>query len=151
MSKRITYYEYEKSVIKIFMNFTNEYNNDEYNNDELKKCRNIVNLYKKQNRFNPYTFIYRMYKSYLPYGKTCIIIDKLQFTILFLLLGLIPFIAFFKIIAYVVLFFIPVILIFMFLSQKYGKKYKKVKEEYNYQKKYNPNFERKQKLKRILN
>jgi len=60
-------------------------------------------------------------------------------------------IPFYKPIVIYMLCCMPLVLTMLILHNVYESKYTKHKEEYDYQKKYNPNFERQQKLERIIN
>jgi len=88
--------------------------------------------------------------DHIKYGKRVRIIGKLMFSLLFLQLLCTIFIPIFKDIAIFMLSLMPVILVLLFMNMKVQLKYHDAKDEYDYQRKYNPNFEREQKLKRIL-
>jgi hypothetical protein len=112
---------------------------------EYKKYKSICDLYRKQNRFNPFSFLDHRYKNYIECGKIARIWAKIVFISIFLFIPIL----FTHIIissSFFIFFMVSII-----LSQYYDNKYESHKDQYYFEKKTNPNFYRKQKLKRILN
>jgi hypothetical protein len=151
MSRRIKYYEFEKANKKLWLN-CGGFLNDEHklSVEDCERYHNICRLYRKQNRFNIFSIFDRMYKDFLPYGKKCLFVSKLQLTILLSLILWMALIPFYKFFAFFVLCMLPPLLVVIILQQNWDSKYKESERDWEYEKKYNPNFERQQKLKRIL-
>lgn len=151
-NRRIKYYEFEKASRKIWMNWSTVMINDKdrLSDEEFKKYDKICKLYRKQNRFNIFKVFDGMYKNFLPYGKKCLIASKSLLSILILLMLCLFIIPFYQNISLVMLCMMPPLLVILVLQQNWDSKYKKSERDWEYEKKYNPNFERQQKLKRIL-
>lgn len=142
MSKRIIYSEFEKANKKCWGLLYNYLLNGD-NLVEYRKNKTICDLYKKQNRLNLFCFLEPRYKDYIKYGKKTKFYCK---SVLLSPLLLIPIFAYPMM--YLIFLFIFGISIISYTYCDY--KYEISDDEYNFQKKYNPNFEREQKLKRIL-
>lgn len=153
MGRRVSYDEFEKASRFYWMKVWGaDYpGSSNETKEKISKCKETIRLYRKQNRFNPYKFIDAQYKGYIDYGKKARLTAKIMFTLLFFQTLSVIFIGFWQDIAAVIMLsFMPVILVLLFMNMKMQSKYEKARDEYDYQKKYNPNFEREQKLKRIL-
>ena len=144
---KVSYEEYRKA--------SNEYWRDyvfvEENSEEKDKCLETIMLYQKQNRFNPFKFLDGQYRDHIKYGKLIKNCIKITLTSLVLHLPGMMLIFYNKNFALLYIFTIILSLIPFVIAEIYKLKYEKIKEDYDYQKKYNPNFYREQKLKRVLN
>jgi len=110
----------------------------------------IVEKYRKQNRFNLFKSLNESYRPYIKYGKISLISGKFVYISLFLMIILlIPLYLLVKYIAFFYIFIMILLLISLFIYMKFIDKYEKEKEKYEKEKK-NPNWKRKQIMKRLL-
>lgn len=146
MKKKLSYSEFEYAYNKSWDLLSRMYfpNRSPVDIAEYEKYKTICDLYRKQNRFNPFNFLDHRYKNYIEYGKVTKIWFKLLFGCLLLYIPIL-----FTITIVIICFFIFLI-VCLFFSQYYDNKYEKHKDQYYFEKRTNPNFYRKQKLKRIL-
>lgn len=147
-NKRIKYQDFANANQKLWMNTLNPYR---LSNEDFERYDKICKLYRKQNRFNIFSQFNGMYKEYIPYGKKCLNVSKFLLSFLILLTLCLILMIFYKFMAIPMLCMMPFLIILIFLQQSWHEKYETNERNWEYNKKYNPNFERERKLKRILN
>jgi len=144
---KVTYDKYDKASRIVYNNFLMGHNMD---TKEIKDAKIICDLYKKQNRLNPFSFLEHEYNNHIKYGKVCKSLKKLILSSMFLLPLLFigywykPFALVFGVLLMLMLV-VPTLLGTLYYDDRYEiekLKYKKAKSD--------PNWEREQKLKKIL-
>jgi hypothetical protein len=146
-NKRIKYQDFVNANQKLWMNWTRC---DSYrlSNEDFERYDKIYKLYRKQNRFNIFSIFNGMYKEHLPYGRKCLNVSKILLSVYICIIAML---FFYKFMAIPMLCMMPLLMFLIFLKLHWHSKYETVKRNWDYNKKYNPNFEREQKLKRVLN
>ena len=143
---KVSYEEYRKASNQLWRNFMFE-----ETSEEKDKCLETMRLYQKQNRFNPFKFLDGQYRNHIKYGKLIKNCTKITLSSLFLHIPAMSLLFYNKNFALLYIFTIILSLVPFIIAEICKGKYEKYKEEYDYKKKYNPNFIREQKLKRLIN
>jgi len=118
---------------------------------KYEKAKETLGLYKKQNRFKPLTkFLNTEFNPHIKYGKFCrFLFRSIMYGLILVLISQLMLFVSKSFFAYVIISSLPITITSLMFYIRYEYKYQVEKIKYE-EAKTNPNWEREQKLKKIL-